>query len=96
MKGCIVATADVSIRRSNRDLARAMLIVGIAIVAVGVLLSFADNWISTFYLSGDDFIRRFVVHAWSVIVQLAYPLGSFLIVGAIIVNRLPETASKHD
>lgn len=89
MKGWIVAVAETRARRSNEDVARAMFIVGCVVVVIAALLSFANNWIANFYLSGQDFIHEFVMHLWSVVVQLAYPLGSFLIVGAIIVNRLP-------
>jgi len=83
-------TTNAKMRRSNHEVARSMLIVGVIVLAVAAALSFLDvplaNW---FNYNGNGF-RSFVVHLWGISAQLGYPLGAFLIVGSIIVGRLPE------
>jgi len=80
-----------TVQRTNSEVARAMLVTGAVLIAVAILLTFFDNRFANFYVnSGARFIAEFVMHLWSILVQLGYPLGSFLIVGSIIVNRLPE------
>ena len=96
MKGCIVATTEVSIRRSNKDVARAMLISGIALVVVAAALDFFAVNIVDFINGLGAPLHDFIYRLWSLVIRLGYALGPFLIVDAIIVNRLPETASKHD
>lgn len=76
-------------RGTNREVARAMLIVGCLFLALAVLLTFLDNTLANYINSGGG-VSILIIHLWSIAVQLGYPLGSFLIVGAIIVNRLPE------
>ncbi len=76
--------------RSNGEVARTMRIVGVVLIVVAAAISFADNWLATWINSGGTGPRTLVLHIWSITVLLGYPLGSFLIVGAIIVNRLPE------
>jgi hypothetical protein len=76
--------------RTNRDVALAMFVTGLVFVVVAVVLTFASNWLATFVNGGSGVGTSIVLHLWSIAVQLGYPLGSFLIVGAIIVNRLPE------
>ena len=90
-----MTSTEVSIRRSNKDVARSMLVVGGLLLAVGVVMTFTSNWVGNFWLSGGSapgWFRDFVMHIWSVGIMLAYPLGSFLVVGSIIVGRLPESS----
>ena len=85
-----MTSTEIAVRKSNKDVARSMLIVGGALLVVGIILTFTSNWIADWINSGSGGIRQFVLHVWSVAQLLTYPLGSFLAVGSIIVNRLPE------
>ena len=68
-----------------------MLVVGGALIAVGIILSFTSNWFADWINGGSGALRTFALHLWGVAQLLAYPLGSFLVVGSIIVGRLPES-----
>ncbi|MGC4173991.1 hypothetical protein [Demequina sp.] len=76
-------------RKTNAEVARTMLIFGGVFIALAVLLTFTDTTLAT-YVNHGGVLSSFILHMWSIVVQLGYPLGSFLIVGSIIVNRLPE------
>ena len=73
-----------------------MLISGIALVVVAAALDFFAVNIVDFINGLGAPLHDFIYRLWSLVIRLGYALGPFLIVGAIIVNRLPETASKHD
>jgi hypothetical protein len=83
-------TTDVTMRRSNGDVARTMLIVGVIVLAVAAALSFLDVPLADWFNAHGNSFRSLVVHLWGISAQLGYPLGAFLIVGSIIVGRLPE------
>ena len=85
-----MATSEQTVRRTNYDVARSMLIVGGVLLAVGVIMTFSSNWFAQYINGGYGGPRDIIVYVWSAMTLIAYPLGSFLIVGAIIVNRLPE------
>jgi len=79
-----------SVQRSNAEVARAMLVTGAALLGVAIVLTFFDQRLANYVNSGSQFAAEFLLHLWSILIQLGYPLGSFLVVGSIIVNRLPE------
>ena len=82
--------SEASVRRSNRDVARSMLITGVAIVLIAIALDFFANsvvdWLNSLSATPRDVASRL----WSLAIRLGYSLGPVLVVGAIIVNRLPE------
>ena len=86
-----MTSTEVSIRRSNKDVARSMLITGIALVVIAIALDFFANslvdWLNSLSATPRDVASRL----WSLAIRLGYSLGPVLIVGAIIVGRLPES-----
>ena len=85
-----MATTEHTVRKTNKDVALSMLIVGGVLLAIGVIMTFSSTWFVEFINGGAGGFRDLILHVWSAVTQIAYPLGSFLIVGSIIVNRLPE------
>ncbi len=71
-----------------------MLVFGLVLVAAATALAFTDQWLANYVNNGAHALADLILHVWSLIVQLGMPLGSFLIVGSIIVKRLPESAPK--
>jgi len=85
----MAATATPS-RRSNKQVATAMVIVGIALIVVALIADFSTSTIMDWIDDLGITLRDWVYRAWSLIIRVGTPVGGMLIVGAIIVNRLPE------
>jgi H+/Cl- antiporter ClcA len=82
-------------RRSNRDVARIMLIGGIALVVLAVGLDFFATSIIAWLNELGPSIRETASRLWTLAIRLGYSVGPILIVGAIIVNRLPEQTRQE-
>ena len=76
--------------RSNKEVARNMLIAGVVLLAFYTLTTFSEIWISDHLneWNAKGWSPLFDVWRWVLVISPA--LGSAFVVGAIIVNRLPE------
>lgn len=83
-----------TVQRTNSEVARAMLVVGIVLLATAAVLDFFAPAIVDPVNELAPALRDFITRVWSLVIRIGYPLGSFLLVGSIIVNRLPERSTK--
>ena len=77
-------------RRSNKDVAQAMLIAGGALLALALFGSLTQSWLFDVFDAG----RNVLFSIWQFALSIGYSVGGPLIVGAIIVNRLPERPTE--
>ena len=77
-------------RRSNKEVARNMLICGLILFAIFVVSIISEQFVSVHLNGWNAAGRNWIFSLWEMTLRVAPEFAASLIVGAIIVNRLPE------
>lgn len=86
-------TTDATTTRSNAEAARQMRIAGWIVLGTGAALALGNNWLYE-QLWRTGFGMEFLLSLWSLVLAASFPLGSALVVGAVIVRRLPVRVAQ--
>ena len=77
-------------RRSNKEVARNMLIWGLILSAIFVVSIISEQFVSVHLNGWNAHGWNWIFSLWEMTLRVAPEFAASLIVGAIIVNRLPE------